>query len=150
MTGRLVTGAGVPGGGRIDVASLAGLVHPAGMASYNAVKAAVVALSETLGHEPAAYDVGVTVVCPSYFRTNLMDNLRGRDTALGAVMRHLVEESPTAAADIAAAVLAGIDAGDEVVLPDEPARAAYARKTQDRGSYDALMRAQAAKLEERA
>lgn len=185
----LVNNAGVPGGGRIDVAdldewqwitdinlfgvvrgcraftptfkaqrsgrivnvaSLAGLVHPAGMASYNAVKAAVVALSETLGHELAAYDVGVTVVCPSYFRTNLMDNLQGRDTALGAVMRHLVEESPTTAADIAAAVLAGIDAGDELVLPDGSARAAYALKTHDRPSYDALMRAQAAKLEERA
>ena len=31
----------------VNVASLAGLVHPAGMASYNAVKAGVVALTET-------------------------------------------------------------------------------------------------------
>ena len=41
----------------VNVASLAGLVHPAGMASYNAVKAAVVALTETTGHELAAYGV---------------------------------------------------------------------------------------------
>ena len=32
----------------VNVASLAGLVHPAGMGSYNAVKAAVVAFTETL------------------------------------------------------------------------------------------------------
>ena len=52
----------------VNVASLAGLVHPAGMASYNAVKAGVVALTETLGHELAAYGVhgarGLPVVLP--------------------------------------------------------------------------------------
>src|SRR5207342_2138667 len=61
----------------VNTASLAGLVHPAGMASYNAVKAAVVAFSETAGHELAEYGVHCAVVCPSYFRTNLMDGLRG-------------------------------------------------------------------------
>ena len=60
----------------VNVASLAGLVHPAGMASYNAVKAAVVALTETTGHELEAYGVRASVVCPSYFRTNLMDSIR--------------------------------------------------------------------------
>ena len=37
----------------VNIASLAGLVHPAGMGSYNAVKAGVVAFSETCGHELA-------------------------------------------------------------------------------------------------
>ena len=32
----------------VNIASLAGLVHPAGMGSYNAVKAGVVAFSETV------------------------------------------------------------------------------------------------------
>ena len=62
----------------VNVASLAGLVHPAGMASYNAVKAAVVALTETTGHELAAYGVRASVVCPSYFRTGLVDRMRAR------------------------------------------------------------------------
>ena len=88
----------------VNVASLAGLVHPAGMASYNAVKAAVVALTETTGHELAAYGVRASVVCPSYFRTNLMDSMQGADTALAGVMAHLVESSPLTADDIAAAV----------------------------------------------
>ena len=43
-----------PGARVVNVASLAGLVHPAGMGSYNAVKAAVVAFTETTGHELAA------------------------------------------------------------------------------------------------
>ena len=67
----------------VNVASLAGLVHPAGMASYNAVKAAVVALTETAGHELASYGVRASVVCPSYFRTNLMASMRGSDEAVG-------------------------------------------------------------------
>ncbi len=136
------------GSGRIvNIASLAGLVHPAGMASYNAVKAGVVALTETLGHELAGYGVRAHVVCPSYFRTNLLASMRGADQALGAVVGHLVESSPFTADQIAAAVLAGIDAGDEVILPDPMARAAYDQKLGDRPAYDEQMRRQAARLD---
>lgn len=131
----------------VNVASLAGLVHPAGMASYNAVKAAVVALTETTGHELAAHGVTAHAVCPGFFRTNLMDSLRGADAALGQVMSSLVEDSPVSAEDVAASVLAGLDAGDELILPDESARAALHLKRADRASYDAVMRAQAANLE---
>ena len=134
-------------GAIVNVASLAGLVHPAGMASYNAVKAAVVALTETTGHELAAYGVTAHVVCPSYFRTNLMSSLRGEDTALAEVMTRLVDTSPTTAEEIATAVLAGLDRGDEVIVPDRAAQDAWALKQHDRPAYDAMMRAQAAKLE---
>jgi NAD(P)-dependent dehydrogenase (short-subunit alcohol dehydrogenase family) len=131
----------------VNVASLAGLVHPAGMASYNAVKAAVVALTETLGHELAPYDVHASVVCPSYFRTNLMASLRGADEALGEIVTQLVETSPFTADDIAGAVLAGIDAGAEIILPDPAARAAWELKQTDRVAYDAQMRRQAERLD---
>jgi NAD(P)-dependent dehydrogenase (short-subunit alcohol dehydrogenase family) len=131
----------------VNIASLAGLVHPAGMASYNAVKAAVVALTETTGHELAGYGVRASVVCPSYFRTNLMSSLRGADEELSGVVAHLVRSSPITADDIAAAVLEGLDRGDELIVPDQPARDAYALKQADRAAYDAVMRAQAAKLD---
>lgn len=138
------------GEGRIvNVASLAGLVHPAGMASYNAVKAAVVALTETAGHELASHGITAHVVCPSYFRTNLMSSLRGADTALGAVMAHLVEAAPMSAEEMADAVLLGLDAGEELIVPDEAARAAHRLKLDDRATYDTVMRAQARKLEAR-
>jgi NAD(P)-dependent dehydrogenase (short-subunit alcohol dehydrogenase family) len=132
----------------VNVASLAGLVHPAGMASYNAVKAGVVALTETLGHELAPYGVTAHAVCPSYFRTNLLSSLRGADQVLGAVVTQLVATSPFTADDIATAVVAGIDAGDELILPDPMARAAYQQKLRDRPAYDAQLRRQAARLEE--
>jgi NAD(P)-dependent dehydrogenase (short-subunit alcohol dehydrogenase family) len=131
----------------VNVASLAGLVHPAGMASYNAVKAAVVALTETTGHELSPYGVRASVVCPSYFRTNLLSSMQGADTALAGVVAHLVESSTITADDIAAAVLAGVDAGDDLIVPDQPARDAWELKQHDRTTYDAMMRLQAAKLD---
>ncbi len=135
------------GGHVVDVASLAALVHPAGMASYNAAKAAVLAFTETVGHELAAYGVRAHAVCPSYFRTNLMDSLRGRDTAVAQVLSSLVSDSPVSAEEVAEAVLAGVDAGEELILPDPAARAAYALKLEDRAGYDAVMRHQAERLE---
>ncbi|MCW2866944.1 MAG: short-chain dehydrogenase, partial [Marmoricola sp.] len=101
----------------VNVASLAGLVHPAGMASYNAVKAGVVALSETTAHELAQWDVRCSVVCPSYFRTGLVEAMQGADTAVGQVIGGLVANAPLGPDDIAAAVLEGMDAGEEVILP---------------------------------
>ena len=44
-------------------------------------------------------------------------------------------------------MLAGIDAGEDVIVPDEPARQACVLKWADRPAYDEVMRAQAAKLE---
>ena len=131
----------------VNVASLAGLVHPAGMGSYNAVKAAVVAFTETAGHELASYGVRASAVCPSYFRTNLIQSMKGGDEKVGAIIGRLVEKSPISADDIAAAVLAGIEAGDDVIVPDEPARTAYSIKWADRAAYDAMMRKQALSLE---
>ena len=131
----------------VNVASLAGLVHPAGMGSYNAVKAAVVAFTETCGHELASYGIRASVVCPSYFRTNLMDSMQGTDEVVGHVISGLVERSQVTADDIAAAVLAGMDAGEDVIVPDEAARQAYVLKWADRSAYDAIMREQATKLE---
>ena len=131
----------------VNVASLAGLVHPGGMGSYNAVKAAVVAFTETCGHELASYGIRASVVCPSYFRTHLMDSMQGSDEAVGRVVAGLVERSQITADDIAAAVLTGMDAGEDVIVPDEAARQAYFLKWADRPAYDAIMRDQAAKLE---
>jgi NAD(P)-dependent dehydrogenase (short-subunit alcohol dehydrogenase family) len=130
----------------VNIASLAGLVHPAGMASYNAVKAGVVAFTETVGHELAEYGVTAHVVCPSYFRTGLVDAMQGSDEAVGAVIGALVAQAPLGPDDIARAVLEAVDRGEELILPDDAARSAYALKLADRAAYDQVMRKQAARL----
>jgi NAD(P)-dependent dehydrogenase (short-subunit alcohol dehydrogenase family) len=130
----------------INVASLAGLVHPAGMGSYNAVKAGVVAFTETIGHELAEYGVTAHVVCPSYFRTGLIDAMQGSDETVGEIIGALVASAPLGPDDIARAVLEAVDRGEELILPDEAARGAYQLKLADRAAYDEIMRKQAARL----
>jgi NAD(P)-dependent dehydrogenase (short-subunit alcohol dehydrogenase family) len=63
----------------VNVASAAGILSSAEMAPYNASKAAVISLSETLKSELAPYDIGVTVLCPTYVKTNLLDRMRFTD-----------------------------------------------------------------------
>jgi NAD(P)-dependent dehydrogenase (short-subunit alcohol dehydrogenase family) len=120
----------------VNTASLAGLVHPPGMASYTAVKAGVVALSETLSYELHPYGVHVTAVCPGFFRTNLASSMAGTDTVVDQVAARLIEKSPYTADQIAAEVMTGIDEHAMVVLPDEPARLAVWAKTHERPLYD--------------
>ncbi len=136
----------------LNIASLAGLVHPAGMGSYNAVKAGVVAFSETCAHELAAYGVGCAVVCPSYFRTPLVEHMEalhppGGDAAIGRVIGDLVASAPLGPEEIATEVLAALDRGEELILPDDAARSAWRLKQTDRAAYDAVMRRQAARLD---
>lgn len=57
----------------VNTASVSGLYHLPRMGPYNASKAAVIALSETLKFELDAENspIGVSVLCPSWVRTNI-------------------------------------------------------------------------------
>jgi NAD(P)-dependent dehydrogenase (short-subunit alcohol dehydrogenase family) len=85
----------------VNVASMAGLVHPPFMAAYNASKAAVVALSETLAAELGEHGIAVTVACPGFFRTNLGTSLRTGNPGLREMMDRLVARSPATADEVA-------------------------------------------------
>ncbi|MDE1898493.1 MAG: SDR family NAD(P)-dependent oxidoreductase [Xanthomonadaceae bacterium] len=65
----------------LNVASFAGLAGAPGLAAYGTAKAAVVALSEALRAELADRGVGVSVLCPAFFQTRLLENFRGPETA---------------------------------------------------------------------
>jgi short-subunit dehydrogenase len=63
----------------VNVASIAGIISSAEMSPYNATKAATISISETLKSELAPYNIGVTVLCPTFIKTNLMDTMRYTD-----------------------------------------------------------------------
>ncbi len=71
------------GGHIVNVASIFGLVAPPSMGAYCATKAAVVALSETLYGQLLPEGIGVTVVAPGFFGSQLIANGRF-DTQLQA------------------------------------------------------------------
>jgi len=56
----------------VSTASMAGLVAPISSA-YGATKSAVVALSEALRREMAPRGIGVSVLCPGFVRTRIME-----------------------------------------------------------------------------
>ena len=72
------------GGHIVNTASVAGLVAGGGIGPYNASKFAVVAISETLQKEltMTGADVGVSVLCPGYVRTNIFQSQRNRPESL--------------------------------------------------------------------
>src|SRR5580698_3291564 len=63
----------------LNVASAAGLLCAPNMGAYNVAKAGVVALSETLSGELSGTDIGVTVLCPTFFETNIVRSGRFTD-----------------------------------------------------------------------
>jgi NAD(P)-dependent dehydrogenase (short-subunit alcohol dehydrogenase family) len=58
----------------VNVASIAAILAPPSMAAYSASKAGIVALSEAIAAECAPRRPGVTVVCPGFFRSGLLDS----------------------------------------------------------------------------
>jgi NAD(P)-dependent dehydrogenase (short-subunit alcohol dehydrogenase family) len=68
----------------VNTASMAGVTSPPGMAAYNVSKHGVVALSETLYQDLAALGaaVKVSVLCPSFTNTRILDSARNRPAAL--------------------------------------------------------------------
>jgi short-subunit dehydrogenase len=58
-------------GGIINVASAAGFAAAPSMAVYNTSKAAVMSLSETMAAEMSGTGVAVTVLCPTFVKTNV-------------------------------------------------------------------------------
>lgn len=72
------------GGHIVNTASVAGLMAGPGIGPYNAAKYGVVAISETLAAELAAEQsqVGVSVLCPGYVKTNIFTSQRNRPAAL--------------------------------------------------------------------
>lgn len=65
----------------INVASAAAFASAPGMISYNATKAAVVSISETLVNELRPIGTQVSVVMPTFFRSSLLETLRGPEYA---------------------------------------------------------------------
>ena len=65
----------------VNTASMAGLISVPGLGAYNVSKHAVVTLSETLFGElaQAADRVGVSVLCPGFVNTNILDAGRFMD-----------------------------------------------------------------------
>ena len=135
------------GGQLVNIASMAGLVHMPQAAAYNATKASVVALSETLQLELEPDGIGVSVVCPAFFRTDLAKNMRAANPQLEGMTKRLVERARIGADEIAERIFAGIERGEPHILTHPEARRFWRLKRMlPYRWYLALMRRQLAQV----
>lgn len=105
------------GGLIVNVASAASFACSSRMGAYNASKAAVVALSETMFQELAEHGVHVAVAMPGFFRTRLMEHARAPADARGFAQK-MMQRSNLEAGPVAAEILARAAAGaTHIVLP---------------------------------
>ena len=72
------------GGHFINTASMAGHVTSPGMAPYHATKFAVVGYSEAMVEELAPHDIGVSVLCPAWVKTNIHRSAFDKPTGTGS------------------------------------------------------------------
>ncbi len=103
-------------GGIINVASAAGFAAAPSMGPYNVSKAGVMSLSETLADELAGSGVNVTVLCPTFVKTNVARDGRiteGSKNLAGTLMK-LTGVSPDG---VAAQTLDALDLGRLYVVP---------------------------------
>jgi len=118
----------------VNVASAAGIVQSPGLASYNVTKAGMIALSETLKNELGGFGIGVTVVCPSFFTTNLMESYRGPAPGQNVAAK-LMSRSRLSAQDIATAVVRAVDRNEFFVFGHREASIAYHLKRLFPGTF---------------
>ncbi|MEV6774069.1 SDR family NAD(P)-dependent oxidoreductase [Nocardia sp. NPDC051030] len=114
-------------GGIINVASAAGFAAAPGMAVYNVSKSGVMSLSETLAAELSGSGVAVTVLCPTFVKTNVV-----QDGRIGSGASRLADElmrrtgfSPER---VARTTLDSHDHGRLYVLPQLDAHAVWLLK----------------------
>jgi NAD(P)-dependent dehydrogenase (short-subunit alcohol dehydrogenase family) len=106
----------------LNIASLAGIANAARMGPYNVTKAGVIALSETMHGELRGTGVGVSVLCPSFFPTNIIKASKGTESKEAAFAERLMARSPWSADDIARIALEGCDRKQLHVLPHSEGR----------------------------
>jgi NAD(P)-dependent dehydrogenase (short-subunit alcohol dehydrogenase family) len=130
----------------VNTASFAGLAGAPGIMTYGVAKAGVVALSEQLRAEVEPRGVRVSVLCPSFFRTNLLDTAIGSER-MRRMALHLMDTADDTCDSVADAVFAQVARGTFLVLPTkhEPMRWRLKRWLPETYFRKLLQRTQAAR-----
>jgi short-subunit dehydrogenase len=103
------------------VASAAAFGAAPGMAAYNVSKAGVLSLSETLAAELAGTPVRVTVLCPTFVKTNILESGRISEQS-SELAAKLMRWTGLSAAKVARDCLDAHDRGELYCMPQFDAK----------------------------
>jgi NAD(P)-dependent dehydrogenase (short-subunit alcohol dehydrogenase family) len=127
------------GGHIVNVASAAGILCMQEQAPYNTTKAGVIALSETLRSELSPFGIGVTAVCPMFFKTNLLEEMRFTDDFESEFAHCTFDNARSSADEVAEAVVKAIEKKRLYVIPQRPGRVLWYIKRLSPGFYFGLL-----------
>ena len=110
------------GGHIVNVASFAGIAAAPGLVAYNTTKAAVISFSESLRAELVDREIGVSVTCPAFFKTRLMETSGAPHDKTRAMVERVMERSKITADDVAEQVFASVRTRQFMLIPHADAR----------------------------
>lgn len=108
----------------LNTASFAAISCAPTMGAYNMTKAAVVAISETLYGELMDFNVKVSCIQPSYFKTNIAQSVRG-GALVKKTTQFFVERSGIEAKEVATEILHRAGKGELYIVLPKLARKAW-------------------------
>lgn len=112
----------------VNVAALAGITAPPGMASYVACNAALIRLSEALAAELSGLGIRVSVVCPDLFASDLARHMSGSDVLGRARLQRALQRAPDSADLVAGRILDALPQAPLYIFPQPEAKRAWRRK----------------------
>jgi len=100
----------------LNIASFAAIAGAPNIMSYGVAKSGVLTLSEQLRAEMHPKGIAVSVACPAFFRTNLLQSWRGSARMRGFAER-MMETSVDSLDEVADKLFAAAERGQFLILP---------------------------------
>lgn len=108
----------------ISIASAAGFANMPNMSMYNVTKAAVISLMETLYAELTPFHINTSVVCPTFFRSNIMQHNRG-DKEATSIGQYIINKAKYGPDEIAQYILTRAGKNEFYILHPFQARMVF-------------------------
>jgi NAD(P)-dependent dehydrogenase (short-subunit alcohol dehydrogenase family) len=113
----------------LNVASIAAFACAGEMGPYNVTKAGVVAMTETLAGELVGTNVGATVLCPFFFKTNIAKSARSASPNVSpSQIEKIMGRTKVQAAEVAERALKACNRGELYCFPHTEAKVIAALK----------------------
>lgn len=112
----------------VNISSFAAIAGLPSITAYGVAKAGVLALSEALRAEMYPHGVGVTVACPAFVKTGLMETFRSNKLDTKAKVLRWMETSGVTAEQVAGDIARAVEKNQFLLLTHGQTRAAWRMK----------------------
>jgi NAD(P)-dependent dehydrogenase (short-subunit alcohol dehydrogenase family) len=112
----------------VNTASAGGVASLPSMSVYNVCKAGVISLSETLKVELAPFNIGVSVICPTFFKSNLINSFNCSNHPFFETTKTGFQKTTITCDMIAHRVIKSLKKGEFYIFPQANAKQVWFTK----------------------